>query len=171
MHVLKYLIYGVLLVVMFYTFIVLSNILASPFYDHITMKYERDHAPHRTGGEETTGVRGILITMKEEIKKAAFMLIIPLILMFIPVVGGVLGFLVAAVFVAWDYVDFSLARDYPRLRHRLSKLWHHKSLLVGFGFPLVIPFLGLIVLPFAILGSTLLYHEKMTANHGFKATP
>lgn len=162
-HILKYFLYLVALVVMFYTFIILSNILASPFYDRIATKYERNHGTNRRSADQTDRDRGILSVMKEELKKAVFMLIIPLVLLFVPIIGGVLGFLVAAVFVAWDYVDFSLSRDHPALKDRLRRLWRHKSILVGFGFPLVIPFLGLILLPFAILGSTLLYHEKMAA--------
>ena len=161
MHVVKYLLYTVVLIIMFYSFIVLSNILASPFYDHIVTKYAQNYARDRGTAEETGPTKGILGIMKEEVKKAMFMLIIPLILMFIPVIGGLLGFIVAAIFVAWDYVDFSLARDCPLLKDRLGRLWRHKACLVGFGFPLVIPFVGLIMLPFAILGSTLLFHEKI----------
>lgn len=161
MHIIKYLLYTILLVIMFYTFIILSNILASPFYDHIATKYARDYGQNEHIGGDTGPAKGILGIMKEEVKKALFMLFVPLVLIFVPVVGGLLGFIVAAVFVAWDYVDFSLSRDRPLLRDRLGHLWRHKSFLIGFGFPLVIPFIGLIVLPFAILGSTLLYHEKM----------
>lgn len=163
MHVVKYLLYAVVLVIMFYTFIVLSNILASPFYDHIATKYEQDYArkegsDRKSGSESGKSILGII---KEELKKAAFMLCIPLILMFIPVIGGFLGFIVAALFVAWDYVDFSLSRDHPLLKERLRRLWRHKFSLIGFGFPLVIPFLGLFLLPFAILGATRLYYEKI----------
>jgi len=159
-HVVKYLLYGVVLVVMFYSFIILSNILASPFYDVIVTKYTQQYG-HERESEATGSTKGILTIMKEETKKAVFMLFIPLILMFVPVIGALIGFIVAAIFVAWDYVDFSLSRDCPLLKDRLGQLWRHKASLIGFGFPLVIPFVGLIMVPFAILGSTLLYHEKI----------
>jgi CysZ protein len=147
---------------MFYTFIMLSNILASPIYDYVVTRYERTYAsqhgqPHRA----TTPAKGVLRIIGEEIKKAVLMLVVPLPLIFIPLIGPLLGFVVAAVFIAWDYVDFSLSRDYPMLKDRLRAVWHHKFLLLGFGCPLLIPFAGLLVLPFAILGSTKLYFGRM----------
>ncbi|MBW1859612.1 MAG: hypothetical protein JRI70_05910 [Deltaproteobacteria bacterium] len=36
--------------------------------------------------------------------------------------------------------------------------------LLGFGCPLLVPFLGLIIVPFAILGSTKLYFETMKSD-------
>jgi len=69
----------------------------------------------------------------------------------------------AATFIAWDYVDFSLARDCPLLKDRIRVLWRFKSVLFGFGCPLLVPFLGLMIMPFAILGGTKLYFEKIKA--------
>ena len=86
------------------------------------------------------------------------------LLIFIPIVGAFLSFLVAAVFIAWDYVDFSLSKDSPFLKDRVKALWQNKFLLIGFGSPLVFPLLGISILPFAILSSTILYYEKMKEN-------
>jgi CysZ protein len=159
-HVVKFFIYIIVLAVMFYTFVVCANVLASPVYDHISEKYQRmfhsqdsDQAPSST--------RGILTIMKEETKKAVFMLLIPLVLIFIPVIGSFLAFVVAALFIAWDFVDFSLARDCPLFRDRMKTLWKHKFRLLGFGFPLMVPFFGILALPFAILGSTKLYYDTI----------
>jgi CysZ protein len=160
-HIVKFLVYSIVLAVMFYTFIVFANVLASPVYDHISEKYERMFYSNQDKTEQASPTRGILTAMKEEAKKAIFMLLIPLLLIFIPVIGTFLGFVVAATFIAWDYVDFSLARDCPLFRDRMRVLWHHKFRLMGFGFPLVVPFLGIMVLPFAILGSTKLYYDRM----------
>ncbi|MBW2264582.1 MAG: EI24 domain-containing protein [Deltaproteobacteria bacterium] len=160
LHIVKYLLYAIALIVMFYTFILFSNILASPFYDHISMKYETDHYHSK----EKTGVplgKPIFVVMKEEVKKVTFMLAIPLVFIFVPIIGGFLSFLVAAVFIAWDFVDFSLSRDCPLLKERIKRVWQYKFLLIGFGSPLLVPFAGLLILPFAILGSTRLYYEKI----------
>ncbi|OEU49409.1 MAG: hypothetical protein BA861_03505 [Desulfobacterales bacterium S3730MH5] len=160
-HIVKYLLYIIVLVGMFYTFIVLSNILASPVYDHISTKYERIYHTHYHPEQATSPAKGALRVMKEEVKKAVLMLVIPLLLVFIPLIGVFLSFVVAAVFIAWDYVDFSLSRDYPLLKDRIKAVWRNKFLLVGFGLPLLVPLLGLIILPFAIIGSTKLYFEKI----------
>ncbi len=160
-HVLKFILYLILLFFMFYTFLVFSNILASPFYDYISTKYERMYyqadSPEQTASRE----KGILTVMKEEVKKAFLMLVIPLPLFFIPVVGVVLSFIVAAVFIAWDYADFSLSRDCPRLKDRIKVVWQCKLILLGFGCPLLIPFFGFTILPFAILGATKLYFDRI----------
>ncbi|RLB82021.1 MAG: hypothetical protein DRH17_07130 [Deltaproteobacteria bacterium] len=161
MHVVKFFLYLVVLVIMFYSFIVISNILASPVYDYICTRYERLDSYHAQPAQGVSPVKGIWKTMKEEIKKAVLMLIVPLPLIFVPVVGTLLGFVVAAVFIAWDYVDFSLSRDYPLLKDRIKALWRYKFFLFGFGCPLMIPLVGLAIMPFAILGSTKLYFDKI----------
>jgi CysZ protein len=160
-HLVKWILYLVVLVIMFYSFIVLSNIVASPLYDRIATKYERLYYQD-TGKQQTSpSARGLLTVMKEEVKKALLMLIIPLPLLFVPVIGTILSFVVAAVFIAWDYIDFSLSRDCPLLKDRMRAVWQHKWSLLGFGSPLLIPFLGLLIMPFAILAATKLYFDKM----------
>jgi CysZ protein len=160
-HIVKFFLYLILLVVMFYTFIVFSNVLASPIYDYISTEYEKMY--HQTASPEQAAShrKGVLTVIKEEVKKALLMLAIPLPLFFIPVVGTVLGFIVAAVFISWDYTDFSLSRDRPLLKDRIGVVWRHKFILLGFGTPLLIPFLGLMIMPFAIIGSTKLYFDRI----------
>ncbi|MBW1860064.1 MAG: EI24 domain-containing protein [Deltaproteobacteria bacterium] len=96
------------------------------------------------------------------------MLIIPIPLLFVPVVGTLLSFVVAAVFIAWDYTDFSLSRDCPLMRDRMGAVWRHKWSLLGFGSPLLIPFLGLVIMPFAILGATTLYFDRIKRAPGIE---
>jgi CysZ protein len=169
MHVVRYFLYLILLVVMFYTFLVFSNILASPVYDYISTKYERMYYPNARPDTPAASRRGMLTVMKEEVKKALLMLVIPLPLFFIPAVGPVLSFLVAAVFIAWDYTDFSLSRDCPLLKDRIKAVWRYKVFFLGFGCPLLIPFLGLTMMPFAIIGSTKLYFDRIRETSGVKS--
>lgn len=161
MHLIKIFLYLIVLVVMFYTFIVISNILASPFYDHLVTKYQRTYHPDAYAAQTKTPEKGMLAVIKEEVKKAAVMLVIPLLLLLIPIIGALLGFLAAAIFITWDYIDFSLAKDCPLLKDRIKALWRHKAFFLGFGCPLLIPFLGLVILPFAILGATRLYFDRI----------
>ncbi|NVM21902.1 MAG: EI24 domain-containing protein [Desulfobacterales bacterium] len=171
MYVVKFFLYLIVLVIMFYTFIVFSNIVASPIYDYICTRYQRlcRHGDGTVQG--VSPVKGILKSMIQEAKKAVFILAAPLLLIFIPVVGALLGFVVAAVFIAWDYVDFPLSRDCPLLKDRIKVLWRYKFFLVGFGCPLLIPFLGLMIMPFAILGSMNLYFDKIKGNNYDFGTP
>ena len=151
----------VLLIIMLYLFIVLSNIIASPFYDYVSTKYQTLY--HFRPGQRTGAPSrlGILRVIREEIKKAIFMLLIPLPLLFLPAVGTLLAFLLASVFIAWDYVDYSLSRDSPLLRDRIRAVWRYKFYFLGFGFPLVIPLFNLMIIPFAVLGATKLYYDEL----------
>jgi CysZ protein len=160
-HIVKWILYFVVLIIMFYTFIVLSIALASPVYDYISTKYESVYYHDAAQEGAAPSGRGLLTVLKEELKKAVLMLIIPIPLIFVPVVGTLLSFLVASVFIAWDFTDFSLARDCPLLKDRMRAVWQHKWSLLGFGSPILIPFLGLVIMPFAILGATTLYFDRM----------
>jgi len=155
--------YAVVLVVLFYLFIVLANIVASPFYDHLAGKYQRLRLAERglppVPGPQTS----LLKILWEEIKKAVFMLAVPLVFFFIPVVGAPLAFVTAAVFIAWDYIDFSLSRDHPLFRTRMKAVWRYKFYFLGFGIPLLVPFVNLLLIPFAILGATRIYHDELQA--------
>jgi CysZ protein len=146
---------------MFYTFIIISNILACPFYDRIAVKYQHHRYDSDLKPTSESPGHGIFAVIKEELKKAVFALAIPFALLFIPVLGAFLAFLAAAILITWDYVDYSLSRACPRFKDRLRTVWRHKSSFLGYGIPLVIPFLGLLILPFAILGATMLYHDTM----------
>jgi CysZ protein len=159
-HVFKYLLYLLSFVLMYFLFMVTANILAAPLYDHIAGRLRRG-ARGEGSLAETAGL-SLWRTMAEEGKKAVFVVAVPLLLVFIPFVGQLLGPLAAAWLLAYDFVDFSLCLDRPRfadrLRFALGKPW----LLLGFGLPLLVPILNLALYPFAILGSSLLYQQTLS---------
>ena len=156
-HLVKYLLYLLAFALMYFLFMVTANILASPLYDHIAGRLAREAAGDRSPGE----AKGLSLwrTMIEEVKKALFVAAIPLLLVWIPIAGQFLAPLAAAWLLAFDFVDFSLGRDEPRFAGRRRFLWRRPLLLLGFGLPLLVPFLNLVLYPFAILGSCLLYQK------------
>jgi len=156
LHVVKYLLYMILFVLMYFLFMVAANIIASPVYDHIAGKIYPG-APDSQGA--TGGRPGFLGIVVEELKKACFILIIPVALLFIPAIGQILSPLAAMMFLAWDFVDFSLSRDRPDFKGRLRYVRKRKSFLLGFGAPLMVPVLNILLFPFAILGATLAYRD------------
>ena len=125
--------------------------------------------PAATGS--ANGGKGLSIwaTMVEEVKKALFVAVVPILLVFIPVVGQLLAPVAAAMLLAFDFVDFSLGRDEERFAGRLRYMRRRPLLLLGFGLPLLVPGLNLLLYPFAILGSSLAYQE--TAGRHLLATP
>ena len=161
MHILKYLIDLIVLGVMVYTFIVFVNILGIPFYDRIAAGMEKIYGCARPEDPSGGLISGGILMVREEVKKTLLILFLPPLLLFIPVVGTAAAFVLAPVFTAWDYADYALSRDHVLLRERLRVVWRCKAHLLGFGAPLLVPFVGLLLLPFAILGATRLYLEKL----------
>ncbi len=159
----RYFLYLVIMVVMVYTFIVFANILGSPVYDYIAVAYSRTyHGDKALTDVDFFSLKQVRMVW-EELKKGFFMLLAPLLLLFIPLFGTLAVFFLAPIFAAWNYVDFSLAKDCIVFKQRMAVVWRHKFYLLGFGAPLVIPIFGIIFVPFAILGATRLYFERIRA--------
>ena len=159
-HAIKYLLYCLTLVLMYFCFMVTANILAAPLYEHIAARLAGLAEPPGAASPSLPFWRSML----EEAKKALFVAAIPLLLVFVPLVGPLLAPLAAAILLAFDFMDFSLCRDEPRFAGRLRYLARRPFLLLGFGLPLLIPVVNMIFFPFAILGASLLYLES-TGRH------
>jgi len=150
-HVVKYFLYLVLFAMTYFLFMVAANVIASPFYDVISRKVIPD-----AHGDEGVGMLRIIL---EELKKAVFILVFPLAVMLIPVAGQILSPFVAMVFLGWDFVDFSLSRQWPGFPARLGYARRRLFVLLGFGAPLLIPVLNIFLFPFAIVGATLIFRD------------
>ncbi len=159
--------YLVVLTLMLFTFMILTNILCSPFYDVISQRIERtlQGKPENPNLTLFGEMKKILTLVKEEIKKALFVAILPAIMLLIPVIGVFLAATIGALFIAWEYIDFSLSRHRLHLKDRLSVLNQNKFYFLGYGTLLMVPFLNLLLFPFAIVGATLLYYEKIHSPH------
>lgn len=162
-HIVKYLLYIFVVAGMYFAFMVVANILASPLYDSIVSKIRalpRYAALHAGDAPEISLLRMVL----EESKKACFVLLLPLPLLLVPVLGPPLAAALAMALLAWDFLDFSLAKDAPTFKARGGYVAKNASLLLGFGVLLFVPLLNILLYPFAILGATLLYEERLLAS-------
>ncbi len=69
----------------------------------------------------------------------------------------------AGVFLAWDNTDLVPARQMRPFKERWRFLRRHLGFHIGFGLPLIIPWLNILMLSFAPVGATLYHlhnHEK-----------
>ncbi len=157
--------YIVVLAIMSFTFMTISNIISCPFYDLVSAKLEREYLPKNKTAHLPLRKQFLnsLILVKEELKKAIFVALIPILLVCIPGWGVFPATVVGAVFIAWEYVDFSVIRHRTLFKDRLKIAWNNIFYLFGFGSLLMIPILNLFLFPFAIVGATLLYFEHMHA--------
>ena len=152
LHIVKYVLYALAFILMYFLFMVTANILAAPLYDHIAGKLLAQAGVRRVGPELS-----IWRLMVEEAKKAVFVMALPLVLMVIPVLGQLLAPVAAAMLLAFDFLDYPFCREEGQFGLRLKTLARRPLLLLGFGLPLLLPFVNIALFPFAILGSTLLY--------------
>lgn len=160
-------------------FFVVQAILSAPFNDLLSERTEQ-----LAYGKEPPAfslgfmLKGLGKTLVHELAKLGIFLaiIVPLFLLnfVIPVVGPVVflfvGFYVSAIFFAYDFMDFCMARRDWTFGQKWKVLKQNRALTVGFGSALagalLIPVFGLLCIPMAAVGGTLLFCD-MEQSGGF----
>ncbi len=168
---LLYVVFGLaLLVLIFYTFSILANIIAAPFNSLLaeaTEKYLTGQTMEDSGGFKQI-MKDLIPTILMEIRKLIYMILwsIPFLIMLfvIPVIGPVIWFLFTAWMMSLQYMD------YPMGNHKLSfseqRSLQGKSRLFSMGFGGVtmgasmIPFINFIIMPTAVIAATIIWVEQ-----------
>lgn len=162
-----WILYGVVILLMLaYGFVIVANLIGSPFYGYLSELTEK----HLTGQEVDAGggwgqiLKDIPRALLREVQKILYYLpraLLLLIIGLIPVVNlvaAVLWFLFNSWMMALQYVD------YPADNHRVSfgdlrrSLGARRLSAFGFGLPValaaMVPVLNLFVVPAAVCGAT-----------------
>ncbi len=160
------------LLLVFYSFSVIGNIIAAPFNSLLAEAVEH----HLTGEklpemswQETA--KTILPSIMNEFRKLAYFICwaIPfLLLFFIPVIQVAAPFLWLA-FGAWmlmlQYGDYPMANHNISVPDQRKKLASNRINSLSFGgatmLMTLIPFLNFLVIPSAVAGATMLWVEQM----------
>ncbi len=145
----------------------LSQVLFSVLVMDLMSRYtERMMSGKVVEGESMSLPRLFLFLVKQEIPRTITPVAISLVLMllgwFTPL-GPVLVPLTtasAAVFLAWDNTDLTLARRGLGFKERFRILLKSLPFHLGFGLPFLIPGLNLVFLSFAPVGGTLYYLQE-----------
>ncbi|WP_316368392.1 sulfate transporter CysZ [Candidatus Thiodiazotropha sp. CDECU1] len=162
-----------LLLIIFYTFTVIANLIASPFNGLLAEKVELylgGELPHQPTGAKQM-VKDVVPSLLSELRKLLYFLLraIPLLILFlIPGINILAPFLWMA-FSAWFLaVEYG---DYPMANHKLAFKQQHtrlkqarfSSLTFGGGLTLMmmIPILNFVAMPAAVAGATLFWHERL----------
>jgi CysZ protein len=157
----------VILVVVYYSFTLIANLISAPFNSFLAEKAEFILTGEKPAFDEpiATQVRRAIVS---ELRKLLYILsrmiplaIISLILMFIPAVNAgvpVLWFLFSAWLLANEYLDYTLGNHglmFPQVREFSTA---RRSGALGFGGAVTlatsIPILNLFVMPAAVVGGT-----------------
>jgi CysZ protein len=162
-----------LLLIIFYTFTVIANLIASPFNGLLAEKVEL-----HLGGSLPNGptgakqmVKDVVPSVLSELRKLLYFLIraIPLLILFlIPVLNIVAPFLwmaFSAWFLAVEYADFPMANHKLAFKQQHARLKQARfsSLTFGAGLTLMmmVPILNFVAMPAAVAGATLFWHDRL----------
>ena len=147
--------YGLLVMVLFLLSFVppllVSSVLAAPFYEIVSCAVERD----RLGKVVEISWQQSLLLIIEEAKKVAFILLLTLLALIIPGLN-VLALFIPAFLLGWDFCDYPLARRGWSFKRRLRFTFKNFWRVTGLGLWLIIPALQFILAPLAVAGGTLL---------------
>jgi len=156
----------------FFLFNLVANLVAAPFNGLLAEAVER-----RIGGRVRPGggwkglVRDLALTLRSELRKAAYVLVraVPLlVLMLVPginVLASAVWLLLGAWMLAVTYADYPMANHGLSFREQRPLLARHRLLALGFGgcvmAALAIPLLNFLVIPAAVAGATVMWHERL----------
>ncbi|NWO07777.1 MAG: sulfate transporter CysZ [Alteromonadaceae bacterium] len=172
-----WLLYGaVILLMLAYGFVILANLIGSPFYGYLAELTEK----HLTGQEVSTDgswaaiIKDIPRALWREVQKIAYYLpraLVLFILGLIPVVNlvaAVLWFLFNCWMMSLQYVDYPADNhkvSFPALRRQLAGV---RLSAMGFGLPValaaMVPVLNLFVVPAAVCGATAFWVRENASN-------
>jgi CysZ protein len=172
--VLGFLVFGVAAIVAW----ALSTVLATPFYDQMAERVEREvlglpESPFdwRVAlGDAWQSIVHTLLATALYVAISAVLFLLGLV----PVVGSVLApigeIVLTTTFLARELLDMPLARRRVSFGAKLRYLWRHFALFEGLGASsallLWIPLLNFVSMPIAVVGATLLYCRLHREGHG-----
>lgn len=156
-------------VVLLYVYFGVATVVAGPFCELLAEAAEVAHTGRPSPAFSVTGLLlDLLRTVAHEARRTLRYLVLIAILgilsMFVPgpgtVVAAVAGFFVAGRFVAWDVLDWTLARRGLGYAAKVRFLADHRGATTGLGLAiaggLVIPIVGPLFLPIGAVAGMLL---------------
>lgn len=157
------------MVLVFFSFTVVGNLIASPFNDLLS---ERTEALVRgsADGEPFSWGAAAKVLIEESKKMALFVILMLLLLLLLlipgfgPLLYSVLSFLLTVFFLAIEYTGYVFGRKGGRFKEQRGFLMQRKFLTLGFGTGilclLAIPFLQFFCIPLGVVGATLLWCDR-----------
>jgi CysZ protein len=161
------------LLILFFTFSLLANIIGGPFNELLAEAVEfqlTGERPEDAGGMKKL-LANIVPSMIDETKKLLYMVLwsIPFLILFlIPVINIVAPF-IWIVFSAWmltiEYTDYPMGNHGLRSDEQKHRLREKRFLSLGFGgavtIATMIPVLNFLVMPAAVAGATAMWVKQL----------
>jgi len=162
-----------LLIVVFYGFSLIANLIAAPFNGLLAEKVELHLTgrPLSEGGGLKQALIGLVPTLIDEVRKLLYALLwaIPFLILFlipgINVAAPVLWFLYSAWMLALEYADYPMGNNGLKAREMRSRLRERRVLGLGFGAATagltMVPVVNFVVMPSAVAGATAMWVREL----------
>lgn len=138
--------------------IVVAAIISSPVLEKVSLAVERDCFGGVPAGADASFFS--LRIMVEELKKAVISILIPLLVLITPGIN-ILTPLVTAFILGWNMYDYPFARRGIPLGQRFKLALKDAPALTGLGFWLILPFAQIFLMPFAVVGATMVACDRI----------
>ena len=164
-----------ILLVSFYTFTLVANVIGSPFNSLLSEQVEDLANPSVNRPVSRPFWQEIVIAPVAELRKLFYFIAfaIPLLILFlIPLVNIVAPFL-WLLFSAWmlalQYSDYPMGNHGIAFREQRQRLRKQRALALGFGAMvsviMLIPVLNFLIMPAAVIGATLMWVEQISKHY------
>lgn len=161
-----------LLLITFYTFTALANLIAAPFNSLLSAKAEELITGHRPP-EDRRQLRQVIIpSLLSELRKLRYFLLraIPLLILFvipgINLIAPFLWLLFSAWFLSIEYSDYPMGNHGLTFQSQHQRLKNRRMTALGFGAAItllmMIPILNFAAMPAAVIGATRFWCEEAT---------
>ncbi|MBF0441020.1 MAG: EI24 domain-containing protein [Oligoflexales bacterium] len=137
--------------------IMLTSVVSAPIYEIVSAAVERELNNGHVG--EISFAKSVLL-VKEEFKKAIFILFVSIIILVIPFLN-IFSIFTSAFFLGWEFYDFPMARRGWSFGKRLRYVAKDWIKVTTFGLWLMIPFLQIVMMPLAVPGGTILCLSRL----------
>lgn len=156
-----------LLIIVFYSFTLVANLIASPFNGLLAEKTEAILMGRSLDEpiDYAKLIRELPVILWDEVKKILYALVwtIPFLILalMVPVIGPLIWFLFTAWMLAVQYSDFPMGNHDLLFRDQRVRLRQRRFTALGFGSAAatltMIPVLNFVVMPAAVAGATVMW--------------
>lgn len=158
------------LVIVFFSFSLIANLIGAPFNGFLSEAVERSLTGEKITQADKPLLQEILGAFKSEFQKFLYFIIraVPLLILFIiPMVNFVapiIWFLFSAWMLVIEYMDYPMGNHQMHFAEQRKKLSTNKQLAFGFGLGAMvltlIPVINFLVMPVAVAGATKMLLEN-----------
>jgi len=160
-----------MLLVIVYSFTVLANLIAAPFNSQLAEQVELILSGSSPNPTSHSTLKRLIPTLRSELGKLVYFLVraIPLLALFIIPGINILAPFIWLLFNAWflviEYADYPMANNNLNFQEQHANLKAVRLTSLGFGggatLMMMIPLLNFLVMPAAVAGATVFWHEHL----------